>query len=126
MKNMIYKSKDFLVESVKDNMPDCGWREITPTDYWTSELKKEEFTREEKDYLVNFAKENNLSEPVFWGSGCNIYTKDSSNRSGRLVITKHEDEWFIVDSTFFNIPDKPGETEQNNYIVDQNGIRESV
>lgn len=31
---MIYKFKDFLVESIKDNMPECGWKKITSTQYY--------------------------------------------------------------------------------------------
>ena len=44
MKKNILKYSDFLVESIKDNMPDCGWKEITSSDYWTSVLRTEKFT----------------------------------------------------------------------------------
>ena len=124
MRNIIHKFKDFLVESIKDNMPDCGWKKITSTDYWTSELKTEEFTEEEKDYLSEFAKRNNLSAPVVWNFGCSIKL-ENKEKGVRIVIMKYEEEWFIVESTIIVGFNKPGLTEENYYLVDENGIRES-
>lgn len=128
----IYKFKDFLVESIKDNMPDCGWKEITTIDYWMNRLKNEEFTEEELDYLSEFARKNNLSgapsgkgkSTFIWNSGCSIRF-ENKERGVKIAIMKYEEEWFIVETTIIVKFDKPRIIEENYYIVDENGIRES-
>jgi hypothetical protein len=97
-------------------MPDCGWKEITSSDYWTSVLKTEKFTEEELNFLDKFINNLSLSKPIVWNFGCSWQTEKKDEF--KIKILKYEDEWFIV--CFVPFLYRPEEW----FIVDQNGIRE--
>ena len=116
---IISKYSNFLVESIKDNIPSCGWKKITSTEYWTNELKSEKFTKEELDFLNSYTEHIGFPEPVVWNFGCSWQIK--KKEEFKITIMKFEEEWFIVkyenDEPFFYRPEEW-------FIVDQNGIRE--
>ncbi len=119
----IYKFKDFLVESVKDNMPDCGWKKITSTQFYAelsiANYESEKLIEEELDYLNQFIEEHGLVNVEIWDSGAKI--KFDISNEYRITILKSREEWFLVSvinlSSFYQIDEF--------YIVDQNGLRES-
>ena len=119
MKKNILKYSNFLVESIKDNIPACGWKEITSTEYWTNELKSEKFTKEELDFLNSFVNHIGSPDPVLWNFGCSWQVK--KEEEFKRTIMKFEEEWFIVsyqnEEPFLYRPEEW-------FIVDQNGIRE--
>jgi hypothetical protein len=117
MKN-ISKFSDFIVESLKDNIPACGWKNITSTDYHNYDVRSEKFTEEELEFLYDFAKSYNLKVDE-WNFGCTM--KLSKDDDFSITILKENQEWFFVRLDFTEpFLYRP----MSWYIVDQNdGLR---
>lgn len=114
MKKNIFKYSDFLFESIKYNIPDCGWNKISFHDY--CEFIKndvEEFTEEEIDFLENFAEKNEFQ--FYWNSEDSIKIECKETKI-RIIIRKYKEDWFLVDLVFIGYP--------SFFIVDQSGIRD--
>lgn len=104
MKN-IFNFGRFILESVKDDIGELGWKEITHRDFdsvvqeFTFHVEPpEEFSKEELYYLNKFVSKWRLRLSDTWNSNSTI--KIWKQDDFEIVILKKMGEWFYVRLTF--------------------------
>jgi hypothetical protein len=100
MKN-IFRFGRFILEAVKDDIGEFGWKEITSTDFYSgneNSAEYEELIKDELYYLNEFVSKWNLELSDTWNSNSTI--KVWKQGDFEIVILKKSDEWFNVRLTF--------------------------
>ena len=97
MKN-IFRFGRFILESVKDDIGELGWKEITSKDFHSVDDPYEEFSKDELYYLNEFVSKCKLELSDTWNSNSTI--KIWKEDEFEIVILKKMGEWFYVRLTF--------------------------
>jgi hypothetical protein len=111
MKN-IFRFGRFILESVKDDIGEFGWKEITLVDYNTGSSERlatgesalnEPFTESDLYFFDQFANKFGLELSDTWNSGSAIKILSKDKIKFEIRILKKSDGWYYTCLQFFRI-----------------------
>jgi hypothetical protein len=100
MKN-IFRFGRFILESVKDDIGELGWKEITLVDYKKGGREWIPLSKMEIDYIINFGNDNKFPDNKILANNSHI---NLTRGYEGIFIRKEEDDWFYVR---FEFPYRP-------------------
>ena len=97
MKN-IFRFGRFILESLKDDIGEFGWKEITSKDFHSVDDPYEEFSKDELYYLNEFVSKCKLELSDTWNSNSTV--EICKQGEFEIMILKKRVEYFYVRLTF--------------------------
>jgi oligoribonuclease NrnB/cAMP/cGMP phosphodiesterase (DHH superfamily) len=118
MKN-IFRFSRFILESVKDDIGELGWKEITSKDFHSVDDPYEEFSKDELYYLNEFVSKCKLELSDTWNSNSTV--EICKQGEFEIMILKKRVEYFYVRLTFTEpfLDDTIDYIPTSNFIADQ-------